>query len=285
MTTTPSLRSHADLRALDSGALRAVLRAGQYAGTTAGLADGRLQSNIVILPRAQAADFRAFCEANPKPCPLNAITAPGQPAFPGLGRDIDLRSDLPFYHVYRHGVLAERTADITHLWQPDFTGFALGCSFTFERALISAGIPIRHIERGTVVPMYRTGIQTVRRGVFGGPVVMTMRPIRRDRLEEVMQICARFPHAHGTPMHVGDPAGVGLSSLDHPDWGEPVPVAANEIPVFWGCGVTPQVALLEAALPIAITHAPGSMLVTDLDETKVPRPEADTILPTETEET
>jgi len=283
MVAPISPRSHADLQPLAADQLRRVLREGAYTGTTAGLADGCLQSNIVIVPQDHADAFEAFCDANPQPCPLNAVTPVGRPEFPDLGADIDLRRDVPFYHVFRRGVLSERVADITHLWRPDFVGFALGCSFTFERALIAAGIPVRHIERGTVVPMYRTAVQTVPRGPFGGPVVMTMRPIAQERLAEVIQICARFPHAHGKPMHVGDPAAIGLRDLNAPDWGEPVPVAPGEVPVFWGCGVTPQVALLDAALPLAITHAPGSMLVTDLDETKVPRPVGEAAIPTETQ--
>ncbi len=260
------IRSHRDLREASAAEVRDAIRRGRYGSHTAGLGVGRLQANLAILPENAALDFMRFCQRNPKPCPLVGVSDTGDPAMPTLGRGIDVRSDLPAYNIYADGRLDRSAADITDLWREDFVAFALGCSFTFENALLLAGIGMWHIENDTTVPMFRSAIETVPAGPFRGPMVVSMRAIARERIDDVLAICARFPYAHGAPVHVGDPAEIGIRDPAAPDWGDPAPIGAGQVPVFWACGVTPQVALETAGLPICITHKPGHMLVTDVPE-------------------
>lgn len=244
--------------------LRQRIRRGEHSGNTSGLAQGFVQCNIVILPAAAAADFLRFCQANPKPCPLIASSeTPGEVTVPPLG-DIDIRTDLPSYRIFRDGKLAEERHDIVELWRDDLVTFALGCSFSFEEALLADGLEVRNITERVNVPMYRTSIDCRRAGPFGGKMVVSMRPFLAVHAIRAIQICTRFPSVHGAPVHLGDPALIGIDNIDQPDFGETVSIAAGEMPVFWACGVTPQVALEQAALPFAITHSPGCMLVTDL---------------------
>lgn len=244
--------------------LRAACRSGAFSGHTSGLAQRRVQGNVVILPQALAADFLRFCQRNPKPCPLLAVSEPGDPALPGLGQGIDIRSDLPRYRVWRHGQLAAEPTDVTDLWQSGFTSFVLGCSFSFEQALMDEGIRLRHVEQGRNVAMYRTSLPATPAGPFRGPLVVTMRPLSAADSIRAVQITSRYPAVHGAPVHLGDPAQIGIADLSKPDYGDAVGVLPGEVPVFWACGVTPQAALVQAALPLVITHAPGAMLVTDL---------------------
>lgn len=244
--------------------LRAACRSGALSGHTSGLADRHVQGNVVILPQASAADFLLFCQRNPKPCPLLAVGEPGDVALPTLGAGIDMRSDLPRYRVWRHGALTAEPTDISDLWQDDFVSFVLGCSFSFEQALMDEGIRLRHIEHGRNVAMYRTNIATASAGPFSGPLVVTMRPLKAADTVRAVQITSRFPAVHGAPVHLGDPSLIGIRDISKPDYGDAVDVLPGEVPVFWACGVTPQAALVQAALPLAITHAPGAMLVTDL---------------------
>lgn len=267
--TLPKLR-HADLAPLSLTEVRRAMRENRYAGPTAGLCDGRLQCNMVILPASYGAAFQKFCEENPVFCPLLGVSEPGQPHLPALGAEIDLRHDLPLFFVYRPGQTVERRQDISALWRDDFQAFAIGCSFTFEHALMREGIGMRHIEEDVTVPMYRTDIATVPSGVFSGPAVVSMRPVREDQVERVAEICRQFPHAHGAPIHAGDPASIGIQDVMRPDWGDAVSLKPGEVPVFWGCGVTSQMAVTQAAPEIAITHAPGAMLITDADEIAPP---------------
>ena len=255
------------LRGESLAAVRAAIRRGEFQGQTAGLALGKLQANLAILPQDQAQDFIRFCELNPKPCPLVGVSAPGDPMMQDLGRDIDIRSDVPGYNVYRDGALSESRSDIAALWTDDLIALALGCSFTFERALLAAGIPLRHIERNKTVPMYRTSLETVPVGVFGGGMVVSMRGISADRVDDAIEISGRYLWAHGSPVHSGDPKAIGIADLDRPDWGDPPELAEGEVPVFWACGVTPQNAIMRAGLPLCITHKPGHMLITDVPDT------------------
>lgn len=253
--------------------VRARIRSGAYRGHTAGLGLGKLQCNLAILPAALADDFYEFCTANPKPCPLVGVSRPGDPALPALGPDIDIRTDVPGYNVYRHGDLDGRRTHLTGLWRDDFVAFALGCSFTFERALLDAGIPLRHIATNRTVAMYRTDMETTSAGRFGGGMVVSMRPVRETDIAAVKEISGRYPHAHGAPVHVGDPSAIGIGDLETPDWGDPVGIEPGEVPVFWACGVTPQNALARARPEICVTHTPGSMLITDLpDHIEPPKP-------------
>ena len=258
--------THSDLRSEPAAAVRAAIRQGRYDRHTAGLAAGKLQCNLAILPAEHALDFLRFCQRNPKPCPVVGISDTGDPMLPTLGHDIDIRTDVPRYRVFRAGDLAEEVTDITPYWQGDLVTVALGCSFTFENALMRAGIPMRHIERDQTVPMYRSNRRLVPAGPFGGRMVVTMRPIPRERVEDARRISAAYPQAHGAPIEMGDPARLGIRSLDTPDWGAPVEVRPDEVPVYWACGVTPQNVLQAARLPLCITHAPGHMLIADVAE-------------------
>jgi uncharacterized protein YcsI (UPF0317 family) len=247
-------------------AVRAAIRVGHYTRHTAGLGRGLLQCNLVILPADDAEAFHGFCTANAQACPLVGVSEPGVPHIPTLGRSIDLRTDVPRYNIYRDGVQDGQTFDLLEMWQGDWVAFALGCSFTFERALIEAGIAMRHVEQDRTVPMYVTSRPTVSSGPFGGTLVVSMRPIRQGDVDEAIDISGRYPLAHGAPVQVGEPALLGIDDLKAPDWGDAIDVLEGEVPVFWACGVTPQVAIRQARPPICITHAPGSMLITDLDE-------------------
>ncbi|MAT93017.1 MAG: hypothetical protein CME59_10495 [Halioglobus sp.] len=248
---------------LDAAALRRRIRAGEHNGNTSGLAPGYVQCNLVILSGRYAADFLRFCQLNPKPCPLLAVGEPGDPTLPALG-EIDLRTDLPGYRVYEHGVLTGQHGDISALWQDDMVGFALGCSFSFEEALLAAGLEVRNVTRGVNVPMYRSNIACAPAGAFVGDMVVSMRPFRPADAIRAIQVCTRFPAVHGAPIHFGDPGAIGIGDLAAPDYGDAVDIGADEVPLFWACGVTPQVALEAARPPLAITHSPGCMLVTDL---------------------
>lgn len=264
MTTT--LYSHSDLVGASAADVRAAIRAGSYDGHTAGLAAGKLQCNLAILPEKYALDFLRFCQRNPKPCPVVGVGDTGNPKLPTLGRDIDIRSDVSKYRIFRDGAFADEVRDISSVWTDDLVTVALGCSFTFENALLRASIPVRHIETGRNVPMYRSNIDLVTAGPFGGKMVVTMRPIPAHQVDDARRISGQFPQAHGAPIAVGDPAQIGIEDLQAPDWGDAVAINDGEVQVYWACGVTPQNVLLNANLPICITHSPGHMLVSDVAE-------------------
>jgi uncharacterized protein YcsI (UPF0317 family) len=245
-------------------AVRAACRAGTLTGPTPGLALGFVQANLVIVPKEFAFDFLLFCQRNPKPCPLLDVTEPGDPEPKAVAPGADLRTDLPAYRVWRDGILVAEPPDVRSLWRDDLVSFVIGCSFTFEGALLDARLPVRHIERGVNVPMFNTNRMCRPAGRFAGPLVVSMRPMTPEQAIAATRVCARFPRAHGVPVHFGDPAAIGISDLSRPDYGDPVDVCPKEIPVFWACGVTPQAALMQAKLPLAITHKPGHMFLTDL---------------------
>jgi len=241
---------------------RALIRGG-YAGQTSGLAPGFVQSNLAILPKDVAGDFLRFAHQNPKPCPVIGMSEPGSPHVPFLGETIDLRTDLPRYRVWREGTLIDEPTDLMAHWRDDLVAFVIGCSFSFEEALIEDGIPLRHIACGDNVAMYRTNIPCASAGVFSGPMVVSMRPLKPADAIRAVQITSRFPAVHGAPVHIGKPELIGIADLAKPDYGDPVEVREDEIPVFWACGVTPQAVIAAAKPAFAITHYPGSMLITD----------------------
>lgn len=251
-----------ELRAVH--AARQKIRENRFDGPTAGLARGFVQANLMILPADFAFDFLRYCQANPKPCPLLASSEPGNPVIASLGHDIDVRTDAPAYRVFRDGEPAEERNDITDLWRDDLVAFAIGCSFSFEEALMSEGIALRHVEQGRNVAMYKTSIDTTPAGRFAGKLVVSMRPLRPADAIRAIQICTRFPAVHGAPIHIGVPEQIGITSLESPDFGDTPSVRADELPVFWACGVTPQVAVMQARPPLAISHSPGCMLITDI---------------------
>jgi uncharacterized protein YcsI (UPF0317 family) len=259
--TAPTFDADAARRGAE---LRARIRGGELTQHTSGLADDLVQCNLVVLPAAQAHDFLLYCQRNPRPCPLIAVGEAGDPTLPTLGTGIDLRTDLPRYRVWRDGELVDERSDVRGLWRDDLVAFAIGCSFSFEWAMRAEGIRVRHVDQGCNVSMYRTSIGTRSAGAFDGPLVVSMRPLAAPDAIRAIQITSRFPAVHGAPVHIGDPAQIGISDLGRPDYGDPVAVLAHELPVFWACGVTPQAALERARPSFCITHAPGAMLITDL---------------------
>jgi uncharacterized protein YcsI (UPF0317 family) len=251
------------MRRISGAALRERVRRGEHTGPTAGLALGYVQANLVVLPRDLAFDFLLFCQRNPKPCPLLDVTEPGRPVPELCAPNADLRTDVPCYRLYRGGELVDEPDSIERHWRDDSVGFLLGCSFTFENALLLAGLPVRHIESGCNVPMYRTNMPCRPAGAFAGPMVVSMRPMTPAQAIRAVQVCARFPRAHGTPVHIGDPAAIGIRDLTRPDFGDAVEARPGEVPVFWACGVTPQAVVMQMRPPVCITHKPGHMFVTD----------------------
>jgi uncharacterized protein YcsI (UPF0317 family) len=246
--------------------VRALAAAGQLTTPTAGLARGFVQANLVVLPQDLAFDFMLFCHRNPKPCPLVDVTDPGSPEPKFVAPGADLRTDLPQYVVYESGRAVDEPTDIKRWWRSDLVAFLLGCSFTFENALLHAGLPVRHIEMNCNVPMYKSNIPCQSAGVFRGNMVVSMRPMTRDQANEAGRICQRFDKAHGSPVHLGSPATIGIRDLKTPDFGDRVEIQEGEVPVFWACGVTPQAVIMDVKPPLCITHKPGHMFVTDLRE-------------------
>ena len=244
--------------------IRADIRAGTIAGVTAGLGEGYVQANLAVLPREQAYDFLLFCQRNPRACPLVEVTDVGSAEPVGVAPGADLRTDIPRYRIYKDGTLADEVTDVTPYWRDDLVAFLLGCSFTFEWALLEAGIRLWHVEHGRNVAMWRTSIECRSAGVFHGPMVVSMRPIPSAQLSKAVTASARFPGAHGAPIHVGDPAAIGIRDITRPDWGEAQEFAVGDVPVFWACGVTPQAVALASRPPFMITHSPGHMFITDL---------------------
>ncbi|MBU1011405.1 MAG: putative hydro-lyase [Bacteroidetes bacterium] len=243
--------------------LRLKIRNSDFTGNTSGYCKGYVQGNLVILPEKYANDFHQFCLYNPQPCPLLSVSKAGAYQINDLGEDIDIRTDVPEYHIFINGKLNETVSDIKHYWRDDFVTFILGCSFSFEDALIESGINIRNIEMNKNVSMYQSNIKAKPSKYFASNYVVSMRPIKLENVDRAIQITSKFQKAHGAPLHCGDPKAIGISDLSKPDYGDSVEVREGEIPVFWACGVTPQLAIKNAKLPFAITHVPGKMLITD----------------------
>jgi uncharacterized protein YcsI (UPF0317 family) len=251
--------------------------AGGLAVPTSGWCQGYAQANIIALPRELAFDMMVFAQRNPKPCPLLEVIDAGRVRADEGGSvfsnpDSDIRSDLPRYRVYREGELVEEVEDATSVWRDDLVTFIIGCSFTFEHPLRTAGIPLRHLAADRNVPMYRTAVRCRPAGRLAGPLVVSMRGVPPGRVADAVRISSRYPAVHGAPVHVGDPSSLGIASLDEPDYGDPPALEPGDVPVFWACGVTPQAMVLESRPELAITHAPGHMLITDA-------PDADYLVP------
>ena len=248
----------------DPVAVRHAARDGRLKTHTAGLARGRVQGNVAILPAALAADFHRFCLRNPKPCPIIGMSDPGSARLPELADDLDIRTDVPRYRVFRNGECVDEPYDISKYWRDDLVAFVLGCSFSFEEALLEAGVPLRHVAEGKGVAMWRTSIQCTPAGPFKGPMVVSMRPMTPANAIRAVQVTSRFPNVHGAPVHIGKPELIGIADVNKPDWGDSVGVRDDELPVFWACGVTPQAVVAATRPEFCITHYPGAMLVTDL---------------------
>ena len=243
---------------------RKLIRVKDWDNPTAGMANGFIQANLAILPKELAFEFLLFCQRNPKSCPIIDVTEPGSPVPMLSAPNADIRTDLPKYRVYKNGELAEELSDITSYWNDDMVAFLLGCSFTFEDALLKNNIPIRHIEENRNVPMYKTNIGCVGAGRFEGPMVVSMRPMTEKEAIRAVQVTSRFPSVHGAPIHIGNPEAIGINNIQRPDFGDPVTIKDGEVPVFWACGVTPQAVAMHVKPEIMITHAPGHMFITDL---------------------
>jgi uncharacterized protein YcsI (UPF0317 family) len=263
MVLAAEQHSGGDMAGISPREGRRLIASGQFTQGTAGMANGYVQGNLVILPRRYAFDFLAYCQANPKPCPLIAVSEVGDPRLPALG-DIDIRTDIPSYYVYRDGALDAEVTDIRDIWRDDLVTFVLGCSLSFEGPLLDEGIALRHVERGEAVPMFRTNVQTTAVGPFRGELVVSMRPMKPADAIRAIQITSRFPAVHGAPVHLGKPEMIGITDIARQDWGGTPVIHDDEIPVFWACGVTPQVAIENARPEICIAHKPGCMLLTDL---------------------
>jgi uncharacterized protein YcsI (UPF0317 family) len=253
-----------DIRQPAPKEIRSLIRKGKWNKPTAGLAMGYAQANLVILPQKYAFDFLLFCQRNPKPCPLLEVLEPGEFKTKFLSLNADIRTDIPLYNIYRKGRRQKTVREIKNFWKEDFVSFLLGCSFSFEEAMLRAKIPVRHIEENKNVPMFITHISCKPAGVFYGPMVVTMRPIPSEKVARAVQITSRYTSVHGAPIHFGEPSAIGIKNLRKPDFGDPVTIKKGEIPVFWACGVTPQAVVMKAKPDLCITHAPGYMFISDL---------------------
>ena len=238
------------------------IRGGRWRGVTSGVAPGYVQANLAILPQDLAFEFLLFCQRNPKPCPLLEVIEAGnvEPVLTAAGADI--RTDIPGYRIYENGVMVDEVESLVPHWRDDLVSFLMGCSFSFETAMIEAGIPLRHQELERNVAMYITKIPTTPAGRFSGPMVVSMRPIKREQIVRAVQVTSRFPATHGAPVHIGDPSALGIKDISRPDFGDAVDIYPGEEPVFWACGVTPQAVALNCKPSLMMTHTPGMMFIT-----------------------
>lgn len=250
--------------ALSPAEIRSLIRKGEITGQTSGMCPGYAQANLVILPKELAYDFLLFTQRNPTSCPVLEVTDAGKRSLKYMAQNADIASDLPKYRVYEKGVLTGEYTDISHLWRDDFVSFLIGCSFSFESALLEAGVPVRQIEEHVNVPMYLTNIECEPAGIFHGKMVVSMRPMPYSKVIRAVTVTAGMPRVHGAPIHIGDPCAIGIRDLNHPDFGDRVTVKEGEVPVFWPCGVTPQSAVMSAKPDLVITHSPGHMFITDV---------------------
>ena len=246
--------------------VRALIREGKITQPTTGMCDGYAQGNLVVLPKELAWDFLLFCQRNPKSCPLLEVADAGSRTFPVFGAGSDIARDIPKYRVYENGVMTGEYTDVSRFFDEpgrELVSFLIGCSFSFESALLEAGVPVRQIEEGVNVPMYNTNIPCASAGVFSGNMVVSMRPIPHEQVVQAVQISGAIPKVHGAPIHIGDPSVIGIDDISKPDFGDAVDIHEGEVPVFWPCGVTPQSVVMNVKPKFAITHAPGCMLITD----------------------
>ena len=244
---------------------RRLFREGTWAQRTTGLCVGYTNAALAILPRDLAFDFLLYCQRNPKPCPLLEVLDPGDPMVMSLADGADIRTDVAGYRVMVRGEVVDEPSDIIQYWREDLVTFLLGCSGTFESALEGAGIAPRWRqgeESGTGI--YRTNIPTAPAGRFRGPLVVTMRPIPNHQVSRAVQVSSRFPGHHGAPIHIGDPAAIGIDDLSKSEWAAGPTLLPGEVPVFWACGVTLQTVVEESKPDLMITHYPGRMFITDI---------------------
>lgn len=253
-----------DLAHMNPSEIRKMIRRNELVKPTSGMANGYAQANLAILKKEYAFDFLLFCQRNPKPCPILDVAEPGSAVPQMAAPDADIRTDFPKYRIYRHGEFVEEVTDIMNYWEDDMVAFLIGCSFSFEHALLNNDIPVRHIEENCNVAMYKTNIPCVKAGKFEGPMVVSMRPIPEKDVVRAVQVTSRFPAVHGAPIHIGNPQSIGIKDINNPDFGDRVTIKEGEVPVFWPCGVTPQAIAMQVKPELMITHAPGHMFITDI---------------------
>lgn len=260
------------LLSLTPAELRLIMRKNEFSSHTSGIAPGYAQANLAILNKELAYDFLLFCKRNSQACPILDATEVGSPFLGNTAKESDIRTDLPKYRIYKNGELFDEVLDIKEEWTENMVAFLIGCSFTFEHELVRNGIHLKHLTdeyKDKVVPMYKTNIPCIETRHFGGPVVVSMRPIKNKDVVRAVQITSRFPNVHGAPVQIGDPEKIGIKDLMTPDFGEAIPIAEDEVPVFWACGVTPQAVAMERKPEVMITHSPGHMFITDIKEEKL----------------
>ena len=253
-----------DYSSMSPAEVRALIREGKITGPTAGMCAGYAQANLVILPKDLAYDFLLFTQRNPKSCPLLEVSDVGGKGLSYLGKNVDIYKDIPKYRIYENGELTGEYTDVSRFYREDLVSFLIGCSFSFESAMLEANVPVRHIEEGCNVPMYKTNIPCESAGIFHGNMVVSMRPIPYELIPRAVLITGEMPRVHGEPVHIGNPEHIGIRDLMHPDFGDMVTIKEGEVPVFWPCGVTPQNVVMQSCPSLAITHAPGHMLITDV---------------------
>lgn len=246
-------------------ALRSLVRQKKITGQTSGMCEGYAQANLCILPKKYAYDFLLFCMRNKKSCPLLEVGDEGSRMLKTCGK-IDIATDVPKYRIWENGKLVAETEDVSSLWRDDLVAFVIGCSFSFESALMDGGIDVRNISENHNVPMYITNIDTNPAGIFSGKLVVSMRPIPSSQIPQAVTITEKVPQVHGSPVHIGNPSAIGIKDISIPDFGEASTIREGELPVFWACGVTPQSVVMNSKPDFCITHAPGHMLITDLLE-------------------
>lgn len=248
--------------------VRDLITKGVITSSTSGMAAGYVQANLICLPKDYADEFYEFAKLNSQPCPVLEVFE-GEPVSKFLAPGAPVLSCIPWYNIYRNGKLEKTIPDATEYWTKDMVGFLIGCSYSFEEALLKNGIEIRHMTLGTPVPMFRTTIHCKPYGRFHGDYVVSMRPMTPENAQKAKEITEQFPNVHGGPVEIGDPAAIGIKDVNKPDYGMPVPFYDKEIPVFWACGVTPQFVVENVKPPIAISHKPGFMFVSDILNTEI----------------
>lgn len=246
---------------------RGLIREGKYTKQTSGMCAGYAQANLAVLPAEYAYDFLLFTQRNPKSCPVLEVSDKGSRLLKFIAPEADIAKDIPKYRIYKNGVPDSEYTDVAQYWREDFVSFLIGCSFSFESELLASDVPVRHIEEDRNVPMYITSIECVPAGIFHGRMVVSMRPMPHDQVIRAVNVTATMPRVHGCPVHIGDPSIIGISDISKPDFGDSVTIHPGEVPVFWACGVTPQSVIMSVKPRIAITHAPGHMLITDVKNT------------------
>jgi len=252
------------MKGLSPRQIRKLIREGKWDRDTSGLAPGYAQANLAIIPQDLAFDFLLFCQRNPKPCPVLEVNEPGDPILRKIAKGADIRTDIPRYRIYQKGKYVAEVKDIRKHWRKDLVAFLIGCSYTFEAALLNAGIPLRHIQDGSAVAVYITNIACAPAGIFSGPMVVSMRPIPQEMVVRAVQVTSRFPATHGAPIHIGDPKKIGIPDLKKVNWGDRPRIEKGDVPVFWACGVTPQAVAMEAKPELMITHSAGHMFISDV---------------------